>query len=104
MIHNDVGFSLRRQPRDGVEMEQFRALTIAVEGVLLHDMIDRWKWSLEGSGDFLVASARKLIDDNRLLGPPQNTRWLKVVPIKINILAWKVQFDFLPTRLNFSRR
>nr|GEW15402.1 RNA-directed DNA polymerase, eukaryota [Tanacetum cinerariifolium] len=36
MIHNDVGFSLRRQSRDGVEMEQFRALTTAVEGNLLH--------------------------------------------------------------------
>nr|GEW84743.1 RNA-directed DNA polymerase, eukaryota, reverse transcriptase zinc-binding domain protein [Tanacetum cinerariifolium] len=87
MIHNDVGFSLHRQPRDGVEIEQFRALTTAVEGVLLHDMIDRWKWSLKGSGEFSFASARKLIDDNRLLGPPQKTRWLKVVPIKINILA-----------------
>nr|GEX20288.1 RNA-directed DNA polymerase, eukaryota [Tanacetum cinerariifolium] len=93
MIHNDVGFSLRRQPRDGVEMEQFRVLTTTVEAhrwrliglvdlVLqhwLHDMIDRWKWSLEGSGEFSVASARKLIDDNRLLGPPQKTRWLKEV-------------------------
>ncbi|GKE64840.1 hypothetical protein Tco_1519001, partial [Tanacetum coccineum] len=27
MNHNDVGFSLRRLPRDGVEREQFRALT-----------------------------------------------------------------------------
>nr|GEX71328.1 RNA-directed DNA polymerase, eukaryota, reverse transcriptase zinc-binding domain protein [Tanacetum cinerariifolium] len=36
MIHNDVGFSLRRQPRDGVEVEKFRALTTAVEGNLLH--------------------------------------------------------------------
>nr|GEU32791.1 RNA-directed DNA polymerase, eukaryota, reverse transcriptase zinc-binding domain protein [Tanacetum cinerariifolium] len=70
MIYDDVGFSLRRQPRDGVEMEQFRALTTAIEGVLLHDMIDRWKWSLEGSSEFSVVSARKLIDDNRLLSPP----------------------------------
>nr|GEV83347.1 RNA-directed DNA polymerase, eukaryota, reverse transcriptase zinc-binding domain protein [Tanacetum cinerariifolium] len=68
MNQNDVGFSLRRQPRDGVEMEQFRLLTLAIEGVVLPDMNDRWFWSLEGSCEFSVASARKFIDDNQLLG------------------------------------
>nr|GFA63857.1 hypothetical protein [Tanacetum cinerariifolium] len=43
MAHNDTAFSLRRQPRDGVEMEQFKALSTVIEGVLLHDMVDRWK-------------------------------------------------------------
>nr|GEZ34108.1 RNA-directed DNA polymerase, eukaryota, reverse transcriptase zinc-binding domain protein [Tanacetum cinerariifolium] len=41
MAHNDAVFSLRRHPRDGVEMEQFRALSIVIEGVLLHDVVDR---------------------------------------------------------------
>nr|GEV55818.1 hypothetical protein [Tanacetum cinerariifolium] len=65
MTHNDTAFSLHRQPRDGVEMEQFRALSIVIEGVLLHDMVDRWKWTLEGLGEFSVASARKFIDNSR---------------------------------------
>ncbi|GJS31979.1 putative reverse transcriptase domain-containing protein [Tanacetum coccineum] len=30
------------------------------------------------------------------------TRWIKEIPIKINILAWKVSLDKLPTRLNLS--
>nr|GEZ59336.1 RNA-directed DNA polymerase, eukaryota [Tanacetum cinerariifolium] len=89
---------------DGVEMEQFRALSIVIEGVLLHDMVDRWKRALKGSGEFSVASARKFIDNSRLIGSPKKTRWIKMVPIKVNILAWKVQFDLLPTRLNLSRR
>nr|GEY98955.1 RNA-directed DNA polymerase, eukaryota, reverse transcriptase zinc-binding domain protein [Tanacetum cinerariifolium] len=104
MAHNDIAFSLRRQPRDGVEMEQFRALSIVIEGVLLHDMVDRWKWTLEGSGEFSVASARKFIDNSRLICSPKRTRWIKMVPIKVNILAWKVQFDLLSTRLNLSHR
>nr|GEY64759.1 RNA-directed DNA polymerase, eukaryota [Tanacetum cinerariifolium] len=115
MAHNDTAFSLRPQPKDGVEMEQFRTLSahndtafstlsIVIEGVLLHDMVDRWKWTLEGSGEFSVALARKFIDNSRLIGSPKNTRWIKIVPIKVNILAWKVQFDLLPTRLNLSRR
>nr|GEV55675.1 hypothetical protein [Tanacetum cinerariifolium] len=104
MAHNDVAFSLRHQPRDGVEMEQFRALSIVIEGVLLHDMVDRWKWTLEGLGEFTVASARKFIDNSRLIGSPKKTRWIKMVHIKVNILAWKDQFDLLLTRLNLSRR
>ncbi|GKC47199.1 RNA-directed DNA polymerase, eukaryota [Tanacetum coccineum] len=32
------------------------------------------------------------------------TRWIKAVPIKVNIHAWKVRMDCLPTRLNISRR
>ncbi|GKB01989.1 hypothetical protein Tco_0830033 [Tanacetum coccineum] len=43
MAHNDISFSLRRQPRDGAEMEQFRTLSTVIEGVQLHDMVDRWK-------------------------------------------------------------
>nr|GEV91858.1 RNA-directed DNA polymerase, eukaryota [Tanacetum cinerariifolium] len=36
------------------------------------------------------------------IGSP--TRWVKTVPIKINIFAWKVCLDKLPTRLNLSLR
>ncbi|GJT77269.1 hypothetical protein Tco_1043994 [Tanacetum coccineum] len=47
---------------------------------------------------------RMLIDDKILevFGP--KTRWIKYVPIKVNILAWRIKLDYLPTRLNLSRR
>ncbi|GJW62964.1 RNA-directed DNA polymerase, eukaryota [Tanacetum coccineum] len=32
------------------------------------------------------------------------TRWVKYVPIKVNVQAWKVMTDSLPTRFNISRR
>ncbi|GJX20072.1 RNA-directed DNA polymerase, eukaryota [Tanacetum coccineum] len=32
------------------------------------------------------------------------TRWVKCVPIKINVFAWKIFLDRLPTRLNLYRR
>nr|GEX21954.1 RNA-directed DNA polymerase, eukaryota [Tanacetum cinerariifolium] len=32
------------------------------------------------------------------------TKWIKSVPIKVNVLAWKIKLDALPTRLNISRR
>ncbi|GKA65576.1 RNA-directed DNA polymerase, eukaryota, reverse transcriptase zinc-binding domain protein [Tanacetum coccineum] len=55
-------------------------------------------------GDFSVASVRKLIDDKTLSEVSTKTRWIKVVPIKVNIHAWKVRLDGLPTRLNISHR
>ncbi|GJT69861.1 RNA-directed DNA polymerase, eukaryota [Tanacetum coccineum] len=91
-------------PRDGVEMEQFRDMIAILKGVELSAMHDRWIWSLVGSGEFSVVSMRKFIDDHRLTGSTHKTRWVKVVPIKINVMTWKFRFDFLPTRLNLSRR
>ncbi|GKE25892.1 hypothetical protein Tco_1441276, partial [Tanacetum coccineum] len=61
-------------------------------------------WALESSGDFLVASVRKAIDDKLLPEVDSKTRWIKYVPIKVNVHAWKVKTDSLPTRFNISRR
>nr|GEX69821.1 RNA-directed DNA polymerase, eukaryota, reverse transcriptase zinc-binding domain protein [Tanacetum cinerariifolium] len=49
--------------RGGVEQAQFKRLKEMVEGVTLSNSHDRWSWSLVGSGDFLVSSVRKLIDN-----------------------------------------
>ncbi|GKD62306.1 RNA-directed DNA polymerase, eukaryota, reverse transcriptase zinc-binding domain protein, partial [Tanacetum coccineum] len=59
--------------------------------------------ALEGSGDFTVASVRKMINDFMIPEVSYKTRWIKAVPIKVNVHAWKVKFDGLPTRLNISR-
>ncbi|GKC10430.1 RNA-directed DNA polymerase, eukaryota [Tanacetum coccineum] len=64
----------------------------------------RWKWDLESSGDFSVASVRKIIDDKSLSDVDSKTRWIKYVPIKMNVHAWKVKTDSLPTRFNVSHR
>nr|GEZ24227.1 transcription factor MYB12-like [Tanacetum cinerariifolium] len=67
-------------------------------------MSDRLVWSLESSGELTVASVRKLIDDKWLPGADNKTRWIKYVPIKINVHALKVMSDSIPTRFNISRR
>nr|GFB97991.1 RNA-directed DNA polymerase, eukaryota [Tanacetum cinerariifolium] len=54
--------------------------------------------------DFSVASIRKVIDDKFLSNVSSKTRWVKYVPIKVNILAWKVKMDALPVRFNISQR
>nr|GEX54607.1 RNA-directed DNA polymerase, eukaryota, reverse transcriptase zinc-binding domain protein [Tanacetum cinerariifolium] len=96
--------SFRRVPRSGVEQSHLVDLLANIEGVSLVDMNDRWTRALEGSRDFSVASVRKLLDDKRLPIVSSQTHWIKAVPIKVNIHAWKVRLDSLPTRLNISRR
>ncbi|GKC91289.1 putative reverse transcriptase domain-containing protein [Tanacetum coccineum] len=91
-------------PRGGVEQDQYGELMAKVEGTVLVNRRDRWVWSLEGSGDFSVASVRKKIDEHMLSVVASRTRWIKAVPIKVNILAWKIKLDYLPSRLNISRR
>ncbi|GJY71914.1 hypothetical protein Tco_0475617 [Tanacetum coccineum] len=45
---------------------------------------------------------KKLIDDSILLKEKVAIRWVKVMPIKINVFAWRVRLDKMPTRLNIS--
>ncbi|GJU76154.1 RNA-directed DNA polymerase, eukaryota [Tanacetum coccineum] len=104
LTYSRLDYSFRRKPRGGVEQEQYEALSDQVHDVTFVPMSDRWLWSLESSGEFFVASIRKAIDDKRLPEVATKTRWIKYVPIKVNVHAWKVKIDLLPTRINISRR
>ncbi|GJS08175.1 RNA-directed DNA polymerase, eukaryota, reverse transcriptase zinc-binding domain protein [Tanacetum coccineum] len=104
LSHEDLEWSFRRKPRGGVEQVQMSLLKEKIEGCTLSDLKDSWTWSLEGSGEFSVSSIRKVIDVVFLPCGSVKTRWVKEVPIKINIHAWKVINDYLPTRFNLSRR
>ncbi|GJV77133.1 ribonuclease H-like domain-containing protein [Tanacetum coccineum] len=104
LSYENVGYSLRRVPRGGAEQVQFLESLANVKGISLAAMRDMWAWSLKGSGEFSVASVRKLIDDRMLPEVSPKTRWIIVVPIKVNVHVWKVRLDCLPTMLNISRR
>ncbi|PWA73265.1 RNA-directed DNA polymerase, eukaryota [Artemisia annua] len=99
-----ICFSFRRGIRGGSEQDQFNHLEAVSNSITLGPREDRWVWSLEGSGEFSVASLRRKIDDIHLPNVGTKTRWTKLVPIKVNVLAWKVMVDALPTRWNLSRR
>nr|GEY58962.1 reverse transcriptase domain-containing protein [Tanacetum cinerariifolium] len=59
---------------------------------------------IQGSGEFSVSSIWKTINAAFLPCGNVKTRWVRQVPIKINILSWKVSNDYLPTRFNLSSR
>nr|GEX55786.1 hypothetical protein [Tanacetum cinerariifolium] len=88
----------------GIDLEQFERLKEMIEGVTLSNSNDRWSWSLVGSGDFSMSSVRKLIDNAILPKGISKMRWIKEVLIQINVHAWKVIHDCLPTKFNISRR
>ncbi|GJY27460.1 hypothetical protein Tco_0403227 [Tanacetum coccineum] len=65
LSQNSLAFTFRREPRGGVEQDQFDSLKAMVEG------------------DFTAASIRKLIDEFTLSEVSSSTRWIKAVPIKV---------------------
>nr|GEW27213.1 RNA-directed DNA polymerase, eukaryota [Tanacetum cinerariifolium] len=83
---------------------KLNALEELVERITLAPIEDIWNWSLDSSGEFSVSSIRKFIDKNRIPSAHSKTRWVKYMPIKVNVLAWKIKMDVQPTRLNISRR
>nr|GEW70956.1 RNA-directed DNA polymerase, eukaryota, reverse transcriptase zinc-binding domain protein [Tanacetum cinerariifolium] len=101
MSHYNLSYSFRRDPRGGAEKAHFDLMLDKVESTLLADMRDRWTSSLECSGDFSVASVRKLLDGNMLPKVASKTRWIKVMPIKVNVHAWRVKLDIYQLELIF---
>ena len=51
-----------------------------------------------------MVSVRRLLDDRIMLEVSSKTRWINAVLIEVNIHAWKVRLDCLPTRFYFSHR
>ncbi|GJR32355.1 hypothetical protein Tco_1108587 [Tanacetum coccineum] len=72
-------------------------------------MHDRWSWSLNASGDFTVRSVRNHMDDVLLPKSDVPTRWVTMIPVKINILGRLAWIDYLlglislPVAWRFSR-
>nr|GFB33523.1 RNA-directed DNA polymerase, eukaryota [Tanacetum cinerariifolium] len=97
-------YSFRPPPRGGTEESQFDLFNSCIADLVLPQMLDRWFLSLEGSGEFSVKSTRIPINDSFHPIGDVPTRWVKLVPIKINIFAWKVFLNKLRTRLNLSLR
>ncbi|GJU65202.1 F-box protein-like protein isoform X1, partial [Tanacetum coccineum] len=76
----------------------------AVNSVVLSSSKDRWTCDLSGDGEFKVKVIRNFIDDLFLPSSDVATRWVKFIPIKVNVFSWRARRDRLPTRVNLSRR
>nr|GEX82534.1 RNA-directed DNA polymerase, eukaryota, reverse transcriptase zinc-binding domain protein [Tanacetum cinerariifolium] len=76
---SSVDASFRRSVRDGVERQQWDDLNS-------------------------VSEVRTILDDIFLPSAADATRWVKYIPIKINVFAWRVRLDRLPPRSSLVRK
>ncbi|GKD37153.1 RNA-directed DNA polymerase, eukaryota, partial [Tanacetum coccineum] len=96
--------SFRRNARGGIEEHLLADLTSLMDSVTLSNSGDRWVCDLVSDGNFRVKEIRNYIDDLFLPHQAAQTRWIKYIPIKVNIFAWRARQDCLPTRVNLIRR
>nr|GEZ70909.1 RNA-directed DNA polymerase, eukaryota [Tanacetum cinerariifolium] len=93
---------------DAIFMEQWSnsnmANIVKIQPVILSSSKDRWTFNLNGDGEFRVKEVRSLLDNIFLPSANVPTRWVKFIPIKINIFTWRARLDRLPTRSNLMRR
>nr|GFA79244.1 RNA-directed DNA polymerase, eukaryota, reverse transcriptase zinc-binding domain protein [Tanacetum cinerariifolium] len=79
--------SFRRQVRDGVERNQWSALLHMLGTITLSSSPDRYFCDLNGDGAYRVKDIRSELDDLFLPSSAVATRWVNLVPIKVNIFA-----------------
>nr|GEZ53321.1 RNA-directed DNA polymerase, eukaryota [Tanacetum cinerariifolium] len=103
---------LDSKKKGGVGVSSFYALNRALtfkwiwrfrtQGSSLWSRVIKLIHGEDGDGEFSVASVRNLFDDTFLAEVGAKTRWIKYVPIKVNILAWRIKLNNLPSMLNLS--
>ena len=96
--------ALRREPRGGAESVQWLAISDLIRNFSFSERPDRLGWDLDATDEFSVSSARCLLDERSLFTGGSSTRWNNFVPIKLNILIWRISLARVPTRVNLGSR
>ncbi|GJV31181.1 RNA-directed DNA polymerase, eukaryota [Tanacetum coccineum] len=99
-----LGESLRRPVRGGAEEQQFAELALVLDSVVCSSLHDRWVCTMSSDGNFRVKDVRISIDEIFLPSHTESTSWVRYVPNKVNIFAWRARRDCLPTRVNLINR
>nr|GEV92352.1 RNA-directed DNA polymerase, eukaryota [Tanacetum cinerariifolium] len=99
-----VDISFRRRARGGLEQHLMAEMQSMLDLISLSNSSDIWFCDLASDGIFRVKGVRNFIDDLFLPSHLDSTRWVKSIPIKINIFTWRARRDCLPTRANLVHR
>nr|GEV69911.1 zinc finger, CCHC-type [Tanacetum cinerariifolium] len=86
----------------GAEQQQMTELLSFIDYTIISSTKDRWYCDLTSDGIFRVKEFRNLIDDKFLPSHHEATKWVKCVPIKVNVFMWRARRNGLPTRLNLG--
>ncbi|GJR51498.1 RNA-directed DNA polymerase, eukaryota [Tanacetum coccineum] len=81
-----------------LEMDKEVVVAIKMQDVASVSFRGIWTCDLTGDGEFRVKEIRNSLDNLFLPSHVEPTRWVKCIPIKINVFAWKRIGVFSPTR------
>nr|GEZ46341.1 RNA-directed DNA polymerase, eukaryota [Tanacetum cinerariifolium] len=99
-----IASSFRRLVRGGVKQQQLTDLISLMNSVSLSSSKDWWVFNISGDGSVSVKAIRNYLDDHFLPPASDPNRWVKSIPLKINVFAWRARRDCLPTSANLVRR
>nr|GEY27156.1 RNA-directed DNA polymerase, eukaryota [Tanacetum cinerariifolium] len=99
-----IASSLRKEPRGGVEAEQWEVISALIQAFVISPKHDKLQWTLDSSDEFLFFFASYFLDDRLLFSGGNSTRWNNFVPIKLNILLWRMSLARIHTRDNLLSR
>ncbi|GKA93191.1 RNA-directed DNA polymerase, eukaryota, reverse transcriptase zinc-binding domain protein [Tanacetum coccineum] len=93
-----------RRPRSLAEILELTDLQNLLTNLHLSMDQDLWEFTQDTTRIFSVNSMRKTISNTSVDPTSQQTRWNKLLPFKVNILAWRIAKKRLPTRANLDKR
>ncbi|XP_021984690.2 uncharacterized protein LOC110880476 [Helianthus annuus] len=90
---------------DSVEsISELQELQYMLSQVSVSGNKDRWLWDSDESKSFSVAAVKERLRRNRYGPMQQFMKWESWVPIKVNMLMWRIEKDRIPTRKALVRR
>ncbi|KAJ0578957.1 putative reverse transcriptase zinc-binding domain-containing protein [Helianthus annuus] len=79
-------------------------LVTAISGTRIRLENDKWRWSSEGDGLFTVKALKKMLKDDIHQDNGFVLQWCNWIPSKVNIHAWRLGMDRVPTALALMKR
>ncbi|GJY40440.1 hypothetical protein Tco_0427710 [Tanacetum coccineum] len=92
----------RRPIRDGPERVQLYGLNNLLLNFVPSSSPNSWEFGLNESRCFTISAMRKHIESFTLSTDAEKIRWNNLIPIKLNILTWRISLDRIPTRSNLD--
>ncbi|GJZ60196.1 RNA-directed DNA polymerase, eukaryota [Tanacetum coccineum] len=102
--YQDEYLVLDGQFADGIESQQWNYMISVLDASFCILLRTDGIVILMEMGCSRVKDIRSSIDSIILPSDAISTRWVKFVPIKINVFVWRARLDRLPTRVNLDRR
>ncbi|KAJ0483598.1 putative reverse transcriptase zinc-binding domain-containing protein [Helianthus annuus] len=94
----------RHDPSTAEEISEWDNLCRQLSSVSLSNREDSWRWIGNGSSSFSIAAVKSLIISMEEFSSRNVMGWVKWVPLKCSIFAWRADLNRIPTVEVLSRR